>query len=99
MLFQVYLIRTKVISRKILLFALEIKIYDIWSILWDYVQRIPVTYSNNHYLYILTSVQADAHSKLFRGWHDPFTAIYSHASGRQTHPRFNTYKVPKSYNV
>ena len=25
---------------------------------------------------ILTSIQADAHSKLFKGWHDPSTAIY-----------------------
>lgn len=29
---------------------------------------------------VLTSVQADAHSKSFEDWRDPFTAIYSHAS-------------------
>lgn len=34
---------------------------------------------------VLTSVQADAHSRSFEDWHDPFTAIYSHVSGVQTH--------------
>lgn len=44
---------------------------------------------------ILTSVQADAHSKLLADWRDTCTAIYSHASGRPTLIR--EYKV-KSRN-